>query len=273
MWQIYYQASKDFGIDYVALLAPNPTQKDVPPTAVYLYADWGTGNTPHDHLLSFDSETKKPIMDPAKVIAKLNEHSGKKMIMSVPFLVLGIYNFMQKSGMKVDMDDGLVFTVGGWKGYDKPIPTSNFSELVKKEFGASHIDGYSAAELMTPVWSRPKCNAEKKHIPSKAFVYTANIQKYIDEGVIEPTKSYESGLAVFVDPLNTTTPGAILMDDIVKVEHGNNCEPCGIKGPTLEFVNRVKDADQRTSEGCGRRMAKDTQIIGMNSSEIEKLLF
>jgi len=271
--KIYFQASEDLGVDYTALLAPDPTKPGVPPTAVFLYADWGMGNTPHDHLLSFDPETRKPIMDPAKVIEKLNEHSEKKMIMSVPFLVLGVYGFMRKSGIKVDMGDGLVFTVGGWKGYDKPIPTPQFSGLVKKEFAASHIDGYSAAELITPAWSRPKCNAEKKHIPSKAFVYTANIQKYIDEGVIEPTKSYEAGLAVFVDPLNTTTPGATLMDDIIKVEHENKCEPCGIRGPTLEFVNRVKDADQRTSEGCGRRMAKDTEIIGMNPSEIEKLLF
>lgn len=270
--KVYFQASEDLGADYTALLAPDPTKPGVPQTAVYLYADWGMGNTPHDHLLSFDPETRKPIMDPAKVVAKLNEHSGRKMMMSVPFLILGVYNFMQKSGVKVDMGDGLVFTVGGWKGYDKPIPTPQFSGLVKKEFNASHIDGYSAAEIISPAWSRSKCNPEKKHITSKVFVYTANIEKYMNEGVIEPTKPYESGLAVFVDPLNTTTPGVTLMDDIIKVHPDNYCKPCEIKGPVLEFVNRVKDADQRTSEGCGRRMAKDTEIIGMDPSEIEKLV-
>ena len=93
----------------------------------------------------------------------------------------------------------------------------------------------------------------------------------MNEGVIEPTKWYEPGLAVIIDPLNTTTPGAILMDDIVKVNPEYHCKPCDIKGPVLEFVSRTQEADKRIGEGCGRRMAKETRIIGMEPSDIEKL--
>jgi hypothetical protein len=281
----YEKLNQDIGpLVYMAMLAPDPTLEGVPQKAVFIYADLGTGKTAHDHFIKYKGVRTEIVegievkrldmeMDVPGLFGKLREHPGRKFIFGVPGLIHRLYHEgMEPRNISVDLENGILATAGGPKDLQGGnISMSELVTIAEKGFNAGHVDWYASAEMMFATRKGPKCTPEKKHIPAQGYIFTIDWDKLDKENVIELTKPNEPGLAVIVDPMNTTTPGITIMDDIVKVDQNYKC-PCGIKGPVMEFVGRTKDADEKTRDTCGRTMARDTKLLKMNPDEILKAL-
>lgn len=170
----------------------------------------------------------------------LNQWNGiyPRHIVGAPFMLSLFIDYLDKKNISVNLDKkSRILTTGGWKRYTgQMIPRSELDNKCQRIFNIQHDqirDFYGCIESNILA---PECSCHQKHIAPYAHFYTRDIN---NPDVIVPEG--KEGLLCILDPLNTSFPGFLLTEDVVKLRF-RECD-CGRKSSILEFIGRAPNSD------------------------------
>jgi len=156
---------------------------------------------------------------------------------------------LEKEGRKLDFPGAKVLHSGGWKKLkDRKVEKAVFNKRVGAMFNTAPgnvIDFYGMVEQVGVIF--PDCEEGRKHVPDFSEVVIR------DPLTMEEVGPGGSGLIEIMSILPSSYPGeAVLTEDIGRLIGVDDC-PCGRKGKSFEFLERVEKAELR---GCGDTFAE-----------------
>ena len=213
-------------LEYFAMIAPSGAflekvpDPEISNRSVFNYAKWGFED-PYDADSFVDFSSGEPEIEFDKLYNSLKEKDGDLGLFGTQKYVLGLFKYMDKKNLELDLGENGAVATGG--GSAKEVEGDEFRKMCSKYLGIdekNHVDFYGMTESMLMVANKARDEEpDKKRVPSQGMIYVADEDKLLENKVV-PVKEGEPGLAVFIDALNTSHPGAILTDDIVKKTGG-----------------------------------------------------
>jgi hypothetical protein len=148
------------------------------------------------------------------------------------------------SGITLGLPNVHVLHSGGWKRLEQEaVSKQDFIGVVAAVFGCPLervIDYYGMVENVGVVY--PDCAYGNKHVPTVGEVIVR------DPLTLAPVEVGQKGLVQVCSVLPTSFPGYLLLtEDMGEVIAHDGC-PCGRRGTSFRFVQRVPKAENR---GCG----------------------
>jgi long-chain-fatty-acid---luciferin-component ligase len=174
-----------------------------------------------------------------------SESFYQPLVVGPPSLIVDFMAFLKRSGLTLDLGgkDAFIVTAGGWKNRaSEQISPPAFRAQCACAFGLSPErvrDSFNMVELNSVMF---ECEHHRMHVPP-----------WLRVEVLDPITMREvegEGILAFLDPTAGSYPGHVLSEDVGRIERGL-C-PCGIDGPRLTFLRRVKANEQR---GCATKMS------------------
>lgn len=151
------------------------------------------------------------------------------------------YKVLKERGLKLDIADGFLFHIGGWKKLQaEQVDSLEYNRLLRSVCGDIKIyNYYGMTEQLGSVFV--ECEHGHKHCSIFSDVI---IRSHEDFHVCS---TGESGLMELVSILPSSYPGHILLtEDEGRILGEDDC-PCGRKGKYFEILGRIKNAEVR---GC-----------------------
>jgi len=223
-------------LDYMALIAPSGKLLDNVPDpkisnrSVFNYARWGFED-PYDSDSFVDFSGGEPEIEFDKLYKNLDEKEGDLGLFGTQKYILGFFKYLENNSLELDLGERGAVATGG--GSAKEVDGEEFRSMCNKYLGIeeeNQVDFYGMTESMLMTANKAGDeNPDKKRVPSQGMVYVIDKDKLMNERKIEPVENGEPGIAVFLDALNGSHPGAILTDDIVKKTGGEYGEEVRIE--------------------------------------------
>ena len=190
--------------------------------AVFNYPIWIYEQFDNDFYLEKTEEGMKPDVD--AMIKNIKQTDGNQAVFSTPNNLYKVVKKLSEEGVSADLGpEGVIMTAGGWKGASG-ANKEEFRELLNEVFNVSpqnHLDFYGCTELFFATGNKfGDENPDKKRVPPEGYIWIADEEEFLSEGVLKPVEEGEPGLLVAVDPSNTDYPGVILTDDVVRKTGG-----------------------------------------------------
>ena len=181
--------------------------------------------------------------DVKKVATFIEEHRGERVLLFGYTYMVWQYTVMklQEAGIRFDLDDGVLFHVGGWKKLQNlAVDFTTFSRRFCDTFGNVAVyNYYGMAEQLGSIYV--ECEHGRMHASNFSDVI---IRRPSDFSVADPG---ERGLIQLVSVLPTSYPGhSILTEDEGEITGIDDCH-CGRLGKTFKIHGRIKNAEIR---GC-----------------------
>lgn len=210
--------------DYSAALSVSEKDLEKLPTdlsrrALFRYILWLMDQFDTSYFVEVDEEQNiEP--DHEGLLRYLQENDGKGVIKASTSGMAEFCEFLEQRDEEVDLgEDGIIITGGGWKG-DSGKTREELRTQIADLFNIreeNQLDFYSATEFTFFTGPKPGDeDPDAKRVPSQAYTYIADLEKFRQKGVVEPVEEGDEGLLVVVDPLNHSYPGVILTDDVMK---------------------------------------------------------
>ncbi|MBU2977949.1 acyl-protein synthetase [Alteromonas sp. C1M14] len=193
-----------------------------------------------DHTYALNADMSLNTQAVAAFVAK---HKGKPVLLfGFTFMVwLHFVKAIERSGIHVDLSQGILIHSGGWKKLvDQQVTNETFKRTIRSLTGLTRIHNfYGMAEQVGSVFV--ECEHGHLHAPSLADVmvrcpYT-----------LEPLPHGKTGLLHVISALPTSYPGySILTEDMGSIIGEDDC-PCGRKGRYFSIAGRLPKTEIR---GC-----------------------
>lgn len=208
-------------VDHSKVLALSEEQLDQLPTdlgrrGIFRKIPWSKPEK-SKYFLRFENGDLEPEFDQIK--QEIREEEGSTIIQGATTQVHDFAKMVEDDESVTLGEEGKILISGGWKG-DKHMSKEQLREELSRAFNMPEknvLDIYGTTELTFALGNKI-CEDDPglKRVPSQAYVYVADEQKFHEEGRIERVKNGEKGFLVAIDPTNPDYPGVILADDIVK---------------------------------------------------------
>lgn len=226
-------------VDYSAVLALPEEELEKLPTdmsrrGIFRKILWLKSDK-SDYYLEIEDQEMVP--DFEKLMDDIKDQEGRGILMGATTLAHDFCRFLDERDETVDLgEEGVVLVAGGWKG-EQHMTKAELRQDFSKYLGIkpeNAMDVYAATEFSFFTGSKPGDeDPDLKRVPSQAYAYVADEDKFHEEGVVEPVEEGEKGFLVVVDPTNPDYPGVILTDDVMR-KHGEEYGP----ETRLEYVGR-----------------------------------
>lgn len=173
----------------------------------------------------------------------LERHKGEKILLFGYTYIIWQYavQALRKAGMSFDMEDGILFHIGGWKKLkDQAVSPEAFNESIRETLGNVRVHNYyGMAEQLGSVFV--ECGHGHMHCSNYSDVI---IRRPGDFSVAGPG---EKGLIELMSLLPTSYPGHVLLtEDEGEILGEDDC-PCGRLGKYFKIHGRMAGAELR---GC-----------------------
>lgn len=148
---------------------------------------------------------------------------------------------MKKLGINLNISDGDLFHIGGWKKLkDAAVSAKIFRDDLKNVCGNIRVhDYYGMAEQLGSVFV--ECEHGHKHCSIFSEIITRRAKDF------SPCDFGEVGIIELMSVLPSSYPGHIILtEDEGRILGEDDC-PCGRKGKYFEILGRIKQAEIR---GC-----------------------
>ena len=148
---------------------------------------------------------------------------------------------MEKHGIQCNINDGILFHVGGWKKLKaQMVDTITYNAKICSALGNIKVHNYyGMAEQLGSIYV--ECEYGHLHCSNYSDVIIRNPKDFSVQSI------GEKGLMELVSVLPTSYPGhVILTEDEGEILGEDNC-PCGRKGKYFKIHGRIKNAEVR---GC-----------------------
>jgi len=179
----------------------------------------------------------------AEISAFLEKHSGKKIFLfGFTFMIWQhFYKELQKSGMKIDISQGILIHGGGWKKLvAEAVSHDEFKNKLYESCGLHSIyDYYGMVEQTGSIYM--ECS--EGHLHASIFSDVI-IRRAKDFGICEIG---ETGIIQVVSVLPESYPGHSLLTEDEGVLLGEDDCPCGRLGKYFKVIGRLANAEIR---GC-----------------------
>ena len=185
-----------------------------------------------------------------RVMDYINKNRGKKILLfGYTYLIWKyVVNFLEPKGLKLDIKDGVLFHIGGWKKLkQEEVSSKEFNRRVKACLGegVKIYNYYGMAEQLGSVFV--ECEEGHMHCSVFSDVFIREPEKF---GI---NKVGEKGLIQLLSVLPTSYPGHSILTEDEGVLLGEDDCPCGRKGKYFKILGRVKNAEIR---GCSDTFEK-----------------
>jgi len=209
-------------INYFALISPSKKEFSKVPDpkvsnrSVFHYASWGF-EEPYESENFMNFSSGRPEINFKNLYKNLEERSGDKGLFGTQKYVISFLKYLKKNNLKTTLGENGIIATGG--GSSKELSGKEFRDMCNEYLGVekkNHVDFYGCTESMLMLANKAGDeNPDKKRIPSQGMVFVVDEKELRESAVIKPLGLNKPGLAVFIDALNESHPGAILTDDIV----------------------------------------------------------
>jgi len=175
---------------------------------------------------------------------EINKKGEQAVIIGPPFQIYSIMLKMKKLGVRLDMNNSVLFTGGGWKIFEhRKISEEEFAKIVEETLGIRpkcYVDIYGMSEMNGIALS---CEGRYKHL--HPWIHPMVMDE--NEGILGFD---EWGRFAFLDPIANSYPGYIITGDRVKIY--DECPGCGRPGPVIDSdISRMTGAE---AKGCADLM-------------------
>lgn len=173
----------------------------------------------------------------------VEKHRGRRILLFGYTYMIWQYTAMalKDRGIALDMDDGVLFHIGGWKKLrDQAVDTMTFNKTMRDVLGNVAVHNYyGMAEQLGSVFV--ECEHGNMHCSNWSDII---IRRPID---LSPAKNRERGVIELMSLLPTSYPGHVLLtEDEGEILGEDDC-PCGRYGKYFKIHGRLKGAEIR---GC-----------------------
>lgn len=173
----------------------------------------------------------------------LSEHKGEKILLFGYTYMIWKYvvSWLKKKNIHLDIEDGVLFHVGGWKKLqNEAVDATSFNQEIKETMGNIRVyNYYGMAEQLGSIFV--ECEYGHMHCSNFSDIM---IRRSRDFSV---ASSGEKGLIELFSLLPCSYPGHILLtEDEGEILGEDDC-PCGRKGKYFKIHGRIKQAEIR---GC-----------------------
>ncbi len=173
----------------------------------------------------------------------LAEHgNGRILLFGYTYMIWQyVIREMEKRGIAMDIRDGALFHVGGWKKLkDQSVDSETYNRRVRQRLGNLAIHNYyGMAEQLGSIYI--ECEYGHMHCSNYSDVVIRNPKDF------SVCRTREKGLMEVVSILPTSYPGHILLtEDEGEILGEDDC-PCGRCGKYFKIYGRIKNAEVR---GC-----------------------
>lgn len=171
------------------------------------------------------------------------EHKGHKILlfgytyMIWKFVVVAL----KKKGISLNLEDGILFHVGGWKKLqNEAVDTIGFNQVIRDTMGNVQVyNYYGMAEQLGSIYV--ECEEGHLHCSNFSDIIIRRSRDFSVVGI------GEKGLIELLSLLPCSYPGHILLtEDEGEILGIDDC-PCGRKGKYFKIHGRIKKAEVR---GC-----------------------
>ncbi|MDR1656441.1 MAG: acyl-protein synthetase [Deltaproteobacteria bacterium] len=175
--------------------------------------------------------------------AFVDKHAGSIVLLFGYTSIIWEYtlNEMEKAGLSFQLEDGLLFHIGGWKKLqDHAVNAAAFNEKVRSLFGRVRVHNYyGMAEQLGSVFV--ECERGNLH----CSIYSDVIVRRPEDFSVQDFG--QRGFLELLSLLPTSYPGhALLTEDEGEILGEDDC-PCGRLGKYFKIHGRIKGAEIR---GC-----------------------
>ncbi len=173
----------------------------------------------------------------------IDAHKSNKIVMfGYTYIVWQFFQqVLQKQEIFLDIPDGELFHIGGWKKLrDKSVSAEKFRHDLKQVCGNIYVrDYYGMVEQLGSVFV--ECEYGHKHCSIFSDIITRRAKDF------SPCDFGEVGIIELMSVLPSSYPGHIILtEDEGRILGEDDC-PCGRKGKYFEILGRIKKAEIR---GC-----------------------
>lgn len=186
------------------------------------------------------------------MIEFINEHKDERIILFGYTYIIWkhIVNELKNRGISLDVNDGILFHVGGWKKIQSEgVDWATYNRTLKSMIGNIEIyNYYGMAEQLGSIYM--ECEHGHMHCSNFSDII---IRRSDDFSIAD---FGESGIIELISVIPSSYPGhAILTEDQGVILGEDDC-PCGRKGKYFQIEGRLKHAEIR---GCSDTYAAGTK--------------
>lgn len=202
-------------------------------------------------IIGFATFGRKPVyaldekmeLDLETIRAFLRENNhGKILLFGYTFVIWKyIVQQLEKQGEHIDIKDGILFHIGGWKKLkDEAVDAGEFNRRVRGVLGNVRVHNYyGMVEQLGSIYA--ECECGNMHASIFSDVIIRDPQDFSDMGL------NRRGIIELLSLLPTSYPGhALLTEDEGEILGEDDC-PCGRKGKYFRIYGRLHGAEIR---GC-----------------------
>ena len=187
------------------------------------------------------NDDMEPDLDAINAFAE--KHKGKRILLfGFTFMIWQhFYKALARSGIKLDLSDGILIHGGGWKKLiGERVSPREFNDRLNSVCGIKHVhDYYGMVEQTGCIYMECECGHLHASTYSDVIMRRAKDFSVCDRG--------ESGIIQVVSMLPESYPGHSLLTEDEGVLLGEDDCACGRKGKYFKVSGRLKNAEIR---GC-----------------------
>ncbi|MCH5265254.1 MAG: acyl-protein synthetase [Lachnospiraceae bacterium] len=179
----------------------------------------------------------------------ISAHKGEKILLfGYTYMIWKfVLNQLQEKNLSLDIEDGILFHVGGWKKLQsESVDTDKFNQTVRDTLGNVQVfNYYGMAEQLGSIFV--ECEHGHMHCSNFSDILIRRSRDFSVAGY------GERGMIELFSLLPSSYPGHILLTEDEGELLGEDDCPCGRKGKYFKIHGRIKQAEVR---GCSDTFEK-----------------
>jgi len=206
----------------------------------YSLVGWSRGRLTKDHLFLLDDTMN---IRWRELDNFLGRHKGEKIILfGLTFMIWQyLYRPLVKRECHLELNNSMIFHVGGWKRLEKQkVDNRTFKMKLKEQLGVNKVHNYySTTEAAATIFL--ECEEGYFHAPDFADIIIRDMRS------LHPLPHGKRGLIQLLSVIPRSFPGhSLLTEDVGSIVGEDDCL-CGRKGKYFEVKGRMPWAELR---GC-----------------------